>query len=227
MSVLAMTEARQGMILLDFLADVHADHVRLGFSSANCDACWLPAPEPAPVTDTAWWRDAIANCLRPMVVGGVPIDPHESGPGQEAQGLPAVQRADALAGGSSAGDPAGSGRAIAQATPGRTHHMRPTGLSGDSDPADRECVSGPLQAESPLYHIRGRCVAHGNHGELDAARLCVEPEQGAPSGDDGQGRRTYPPDRLDSPSGAGRVVTPRASATSSRQAAASVVSPAQ
>lgn len=65
-------------MIADFLADVHADHVRLGFRSGGCDACYRLYPEPEP---TSWWLDAIAGELRPAIVDGVPTDTRDPEPG--------------------------------------------------------------------------------------------------------------------------------------------------
>lgn len=109
----------------------------------------------------SWHERARAGVLRPAIVGGLPLPSSGAVPGGESP-LAVPQSAGAL------------------------HHMRPTGL-GDPDPADRECVSGPLQAGSP-HHIQGRRLAHGNQGTRELAtrspRLCVELEQGAPSADE-------------------------------------------
>jgi hypothetical protein len=52
------------MILRAYLDGVHADHLRLGFRSGNCDRC----------TPIGWHDDARARRLRTAIVGGTPID---------------------------------------------------------------------------------------------------------------------------------------------------------
>jgi hypothetical protein len=49
---------------------VHEAHVRLGFRSAGCEACYPPPPAPEP---QSWHDQARAGQLRPSIVGGVPI----------------------------------------------------------------------------------------------------------------------------------------------------------
>lgn len=72
------------------------------------------------------------------------VDTH-SRPGAEPTGVPGAQRADALPGGPSAGDSAGSERAIARATPGRTDS-----LTRQSDPPlSRRGVGVPPASVSP------------------------------------------------------------------------------
>ena len=100
--------------------EVHVVHQRLGFRSANCERC-VPAH---------WHDDARAGQLRPAVVGGVPISTPNQGPGAEPSGLPAIQRADALAGCASDGGSPETERAIAQATPGPTTAIHSTPRSG-------------------------------------------------------------------------------------------------
>ena len=99
-----------------YLSAVHEAHLRLGFKSGNCGCCY-PAV-------TAWHDDARAGRLRAAIVGGIPIDTHQ-GPGAELSGISAIQRADALAGGSSDGGSPETERAIAQATPGPTASGQP------------------------------------------------------------------------------------------------------
>jgi hypothetical protein len=62
-------------VILSDLPDVHDNHVRLGFVSANCDACQgncaicvldVPAVEPQ-----SWTRRAAAHTLPTCAVGGV------------------------------------------------------------------------------------------------------------------------------------------------------------
>ena len=149
------------MIHDDFLRAVHEDHLRLAFVSGNCERCRPPS----------WHDDARNRRLRPMVVGGVPFDPHER-PGAEPQGVaptriagdPGVTVADVVAVPAAAsrvdqpdGDLAGSRRAIASATPGRTHPPTPrraarplsTSFPPDVDRAARQGARERLQ-EQPV-----------------------------------------------------------------------------
>lgn len=125
------------------------------------------APDPRPREPRSWHERARAGTLPTSIVGGVPVASSGAVPGVEASprlghpqsaGAPvietplkgpgarspwvsAVQRADALAGGSSASDPAASGRVIARATPG------PAAPAPRRDPA-ADVVTRPASGSS-------------------------------------------------------------------------------
>ena len=165
--------------------------------------------------------------LRALLSGAFgPATPNEGGRGQTPSGVPADQRADALADCSSDGGSPETERAIAQATPGPADHTsrRGRGYSLLRVPDGPGALSEALASTSRTkagHHIRGRRLAHGNQGSRELAtrspRLCVEPEQGAPSADDGRGPRTS--SHPDFSQGAGREASPRSSSRALRGAA--------
>lgn len=127
----------------------------LGIPAVWCDCCGFDFPSSGAVPGVETLSPQ--GLGHPQSAGAPTRYPTEGARGQKPMGVPAAKRADALAGGSSASDPAASGRVIARATPGPavpvTRHdaqvgarVRPAsgGSQGSSSRPDAEApAAGP------------------------------------------------------------------------------------
>ena len=145
-------------------------------------------------TPSSWHDDARAGRLRAAVVGGLPLDPNER-PGAEPTGV----ARDRIA-----GDP--------RVTVGGSVDQPDGDLAGA-----RRAIASATPGRKHHRSRRGR--SHSLLRDPDGPGALSEALAST-----SRTKAGLPPDRPDSLSGAGRVDSPRASATSSRQAAESVVS---
>ena len=115
----------------------------LGIPAVWCDCCGIDFPSSGAVPGV----EVPHRLGHPQSAGAPTSYPNEGARGQKPMGVPAAKRADALAGGSSASDPAASGRVIARATPGPAV---PVTTRHPDSPLSRRRARAPRAAQASL-----------------------------------------------------------------------------